>query len=130
MERRLREQLACPGHQRGCNFSVEVRLPACFVGECIEDTEGGRTKANSKPGYCGGLLLNQRKTTLKKACDFIFFSGLSFKTNKQCGRNHVVFPFVNSAGHSCLLPANAHENVTLAASRLGNRAQDLIPAES
>src|SRR5712671_1995343 len=26
-------------------------------------------------------------------------------------------------------PANAHENVTLAASRLGNRAQDLIQAE-
>src|ERR1700731_2390082 len=62
--RRLRKQFSRLGHQRGRHFSIEVRLAACFVGECIKDSKGGGTKANSKPCNGGGLLLNQRQTTL------------------------------------------------------------------
>jgi hypothetical protein len=81
--RRLRQQLGRVRPQRLRDRPVEVSLTASFIGEGIEDAEGGRTELQSEPHRGGAFLLRQAEAGLQELGNFLLFAGFGFETDKQ-----------------------------------------------
>src|SRR5882724_4651084 len=78
----LGKQFGGFGHKSRCDLSCEMSLPACVVRKRIEDAEGFRAQANTKPCGCGRFLLDQGQASAEKLFHLCFFSRLCFQPDK------------------------------------------------
>ena len=80
-------------HQRGSDLSVEVRVTAGLVVECIEYGERGWPLLNGIPGHRSRLGVHQGNRRPQKLRDLVLLARLGFKRNVKCEFCHAALLF-------------------------------------
>nr|WP_155798687.1 IS21 family transposase [Sorangium cellulosum] len=82
-DRRRREQLGRPGHQRRCDGALEVRLTAVLVGERVEDAEGRRAEPQGEPVDGLPLLDGEADGAAEEGLDLGLLAGPGLDPNQE-----------------------------------------------
>ena len=112
--RRLRQQVGRIRPQSLGDRTVEVGLAAGFIGEGVEDAEGGRAELQGELHRGGAFLSRQVKALLQEVGEFLLLAGLGFEADKQC-----------ILDHGGLLPWGCVGRVAGLAGLFGNRREQL-----
>src|SRR5215468_11237422 len=74
--------------QRLRDRTVEVGLASGFIGEGIEDAEGGRPELQGEPYGGGDFSPCQVEALLQELGELLLLAGLGFEADKQCILDH------------------------------------------